>query len=161
MRLLLSSLVLISGYRLFEFYTRPSNIDKNIGISPYSVVPIFILIFDLILLENLCWMRNAGQYIKNKIEYNDYNDVIKRERDFAQADLKWACFTPTGYILGIWLLSPALLAKDLFFEKEITSTNLSIQIIEIFLAACTFLVIFNTLGKRPVIQNLNTSKVIK
>ncbi|STZ63263.1 Uncharacterised protein [Moraxella lacunata] len=95
--LILSKLALSGG--LFSFLY-----GKDILISPFFIASIFSLIFDIIIIENLGWIRGAGNYIKNYIENSNLN-IVRWETNFAQSSNQWVCFTPIGYILGIWLFS--------------------------------------------------------
>lgn len=80
---------------------------KSVGISPFLVAGVFAFLFDIVILGNLGWIRAAGTYVRCYIEDIEL-PIVKWEHDFAQVKGVWTCFSLAGYLLGIWIVGPAL-----------------------------------------------------
>ena len=120
--------------------------DVNLEVSPYFTTAIFLLLFDVLVLENLGWIRNAGHFIKQHIESNQQN-IIRWESEFAQANSKWVCFTKIGYMLGIWIIAPAFLLAGFILDYEhIDKVNVALLIIASYQCCYTFFLICQMLG---------------
>ena len=69
--------------------------------APFIVASIVAFLMDVLILENLGWLRSAGTYIRENIE-NGEDWLVNWERDFAQRNNQWACFSFWGYLIGVW-----------------------------------------------------------
>lgn len=71
------------------------------NISPFLASSIFSFCFDIVMVDNLGWIRGAGQFIRKNIEDKKLTNVLW-ENYFAQPkENKW-CFDIKTYIVGIW-----------------------------------------------------------
>lgn len=144
---------------------------QPLAVSPFLVASIFAFLFDVVILENLGWIRSAGAYIKENLEEIDL-PIVKWEHDFAQSSPRdkwsrffgpWKCFNPRDYILGTWMVGAALCAG--YFSLESLSANsvdLVLFIIDCYFMVYTFiLVFFNLAGKPPMVSNKRSSPIIE
>ncbi len=74
--------------------------EGQIPVSPFVVGSICAFLFDILLLENLGWIRSTGDFVKWKVE--DESFQIRWEREFAQHSNSWQCFHPRAYLIGVW-----------------------------------------------------------
>ncbi len=125
-------------------------IDKQeaLPVSPFLISAIFLFLMDIVIVENLGHIRSAGQFIKKNVEnYEEKDDIIKWEGDFAQMDDKWHCFSAIWYIFGIWIIAPMLIIGD-FFTPLIDKGNyiyIGTLLFSIYLAFFSFSLIFKEL----------------
>ena len=125
--------------------------DNKIQVSAFTVSALFAFLFDVLMLENLGWIRSTGDFIKRNIEGNmaiidevvkDEKEIIKWETDQTQRPgTPWACFSVKGYILGVWGIGAVLLAgffvELLFIQEEIFRTD-NVVVVNWFLFAAAF-----------------------
>lgn len=141
---LVTKFIIVGG--LFAFSLANS---EKVGLSPFILSSIFAFLFDILLLENLGWIRNAGKYVKDKIE--DETFAIRWENDFALYGDKWQCFNPWAYLAGVWSIGAFLLIG--FGVSAWTETNTSnwmvdglFFVIDIATAVYTVYLTFRKLG---------------
>lgn len=145
---LLLSKIALSG-AMFAFLIGQT---KNIPISPYLVTAIFAFLIDIVVLENLGWIRSAGVYIKQNIENTELN-ILRWETDFTQASSTWTCFSPIGYIFGVWAIAPALLLAAFIFDYDpANKIQMFMFLMGAYQAAYTLYLVFKNLG-----ANMSTS----
>jgi len=121
---------------------------KDIPLSPYMLVAIFLFLMDIVIIENLGHIRSAGQFVKNNIEnYNESSKIIKWESDFAQGGDNWGCFSAHGYIFGIWIIAPLLMTASFIIDFNTTSkSDIAVLIIALYLLAYSLYYIIKELG---------------
>ncbi|MBN2021143.1 MAG: hypothetical protein JW749_13070 [Sedimentisphaerales bacterium] len=133
----------------------------NIPVSPYVIPSIFALLMDVIILENLGWIRSAGAYVKKNIEDIDL-PIIKWEHDFAQTGGEWACFGPLGYILGVWIIGPVLGLANLCFTLDPQNkVDLFLFVIDCYMVAYSLWLVMKNIGGKnpPMISNTRQSPI--
>lgn len=129
-------------------------------ISPFLVASIFSFLFDVIILENLGWIRSAGAYLKQNIEREDL-PMICWENHFAQAEIEkkwsfsiwpWRCFSPCSYLLGVWGVGVLFWLGHIVFSFDATNrVEIFSFIIASYLLPYTALsVLRNLAGKVPM-----------
>jgi hypothetical protein len=132
---------------------------QSLAVSPFLISAIFLFLMDIVIVENLGHIRSAGVFIKNNVEnFEEKDEIIKWEGDFAQAGDSWGCFSIHGYIWGIWIIAPLLVIGG--FATDFNPTNkldLGVLIILLYLAAYSLFLINKELGSNRKI-NINPSK---
>lgn len=120
----------------------------GVAVSPFLFASIFAFLFDIVILENLGWIRSAGAYVKRNLEDTDL-PIVKWEHDFCQVNGAWTCFSLRGYLLGIWIIGPALFLG--YFVLDFDPANK----VEVFLFALSWYLIPFTayLGWRNLSQD--------
>jgi hypothetical protein len=119
---------------------------ENLGWIRKAGVYIFAFLIDIVVLENLGWIRKAGVYIKQNIENTELN-ILRWETDFTQASSAWTCFSPTGYIIGVWAIAPALLLAAFVFDYDPSNkVQMFLFAMGLYQAAYTLYLIFKNLG---------------
>lgn len=125
------------------------NNSQTIKLSPFWLTAIFSFFFDIIIVENLGWVRNAGAYIKkfieNKMLDEDKQPMIYWEKDFTQCNNQWKCFTTTGYNLGVLSFSFIFVIGGFIFDFNLY--NIFLIIITLFLFLYSQYLIQIYLGK--------------
>lgn len=134
-----------------------NNFNK-INISPFLVASIFSFLFDILVLENLGWIRVVGNYISKNIE-NTKIPIMKWESDCAQIGGLWNCFSPWRYIFGVWIIglflwlgyfildfSVWIAYIDLYFLVT-NKVEIFLFVINTYLLAYSFYIIWKTLGR--------------
>ncbi|MEQ1714299.1 MAG: hypothetical protein ABL908_23275 [Hyphomicrobium sp.] len=81
---------------------------RDLGVSPFLLASLMGLFMDIVIIENLGWIRAAGHYIRTHIESSPLG-IVRWENDFAQRNGNWTCFTVAGYVIGTLALAPALI----------------------------------------------------
>ena len=81
---------------------------ESLGVSPLLAASIFAFFFDVVLVENLGWIRGAGGFMKEHFEKHNFTRV-EWEQHFAQPTRSTWCFDRWTYILGVWSIGFALL----------------------------------------------------
>ena len=154
------------GGGIFAFLVR-KDVNLEVSVSPYFTTAIFLLLFDVLILDNLGWIRSAGHFIKQHIE-SDQQKIIRWESEFAQANGKWVCFTITGYIWGIWIIAPALLVAGLIWlildfehiDKVNVIVNVTLLIIALYQCSYTLFLIDKMLGVDVARNSPTTQKTV-
>lgn len=119
---------------------------QEISISAFLIASIFAFLFDIVILENLGWIRSAGYFIKNNIEDIDLK-ILKWETDFAQCGGSWCCFTVQGYLFGVWIIAPALLLAAFIFDFNTNNKpEVFMFVMSTYLTAYSVYLIFKNLG---------------
>ncbi|MHC4388148.1 MAG: hypothetical protein ACYSX1_06035 [Planctomycetota bacterium] len=122
---------------------------KDLDLSPFLPASILSCLFDILLLENLGWIRSAGTYIKNEVEDGSFH--IKWEREFAQYNDEWQCFAFWPYVLGVWFIGLILLLGFLvpaLFERRIPASiiiNCYLCLVAVFFCSYSFWVAWRKL----------------
>ena len=111
--------------------------DLRIGFSPFVVAAALAFLLDVVILENLGWIRNAGHFIRTRVE-NTPLSIVRWEGQGAQTGGKWNCFTVRGYILGSWIIGPIIYSGS--FIDGLDYRN-SVQVVAN--AACAYLLIYS------------------
>jgi hypothetical protein len=162
---------------LFAFFWNGS---QPPSISPFLVASIFSFLCDIVILENLGWIRSAGAYIKQNIENID-RGILKWEHDFAHTELRkkwsfvpdwkwlsflsapWRCFSPLGYILGAWSIGAALWFGHLYLADSTGNrVDRFLSWVGCYLMAYTaFLVFRNLAGRVPMPSNKRASPITR
>jgi len=137
------------------------------NISPFLVPATLAFLIDILILENLGWIRSAGAYVRQNIE-NNSPETINWEHDFAQAGGKWACFGARGYRYGIWCIGLLLGISGFIFILHLWFTKHNFNIIDLLLLAITCylggytqILIDDNLGKNspPMLSNKRQSPI--
>ena len=120
---------------------------QSIAVSPFFISAVFLMLMDVLILENLSYIRSAGKYVKENIENTDMN-VIKWETSFAQFNDKWRCWSSTAYIFGIWIVAPLLVVSGLIsgFDPN-NKVHIVILIVSFYLIAYTLFLIYQTFNQ--------------
>lgn len=105
-------------------------------------------LLDVVILENLGWIRTVGAFQKNYIE-NTSQPIVRWESKGAQTGGAWNCFTVQGYILGTWIIGPLLFVAAFFLELDAGSplSVFGIIVTTYFLTYSLYLT-FRHLGRR-------------
>ena len=154
-KLVLAKFVLTGA--LFAFLWKS---PTTISISPFLFASIFSFLLDVVILENLGWIRSAGSYIKQNIESTEL-PIVKWEHDFAQAEIEkkwslfrcpWRCFSPLSYLLGIWIIGAALWLGYLVLAfSPGNKVEVFLFVLDCYLLPYTgFLVLRNLAGEVPM-----------
>lgn len=152
-RLIATKFVLTGA--LFAFLWKEMN---STGFSAFLIPSIVTFLFDIIILENLGWIRSAGAYVKQNIE-NDSLPIINWEHDFAQCGGEWACFSPFGYLFGVWIIGLFLCVGHLFTSFDWCSrTNMFLLIVDIYFMIYTGFLISKNLGHKEPPMKSNEPK---
>ena len=127
----------------------------KISVSPFLVAALWSFLFDVLLLENLGWIRSAGDFVKCEVEDQDFK--IQWERNFAQHRNQWQCFHPYVYLAGVWSIGLFLwigfVIQDICgFDSGVRVANLFLALISAILGMGTFLLTFMQL-KYPTISS--------
>ncbi len=140
-------------------------------VSPFLVASIFSFLFDVVILENLGWIRSAGAYIKQNVEDIDL-PILKWEHDFAQASLTkkwsffphpWRCFSPWSYLFGTWMIGAALWLGHLVLAFSANNrVDVFLFVIACYLMPYTgFLIFRNLAGDVPMPSSKSPSPISK
>lgn len=121
---------------------------QSIAVPPFLISAIFLFLMDIVIVENLGHIRSAGAFIKNNVEnFEEKDDIIKWESDFAQAGDSWGCFSTWGYILGIWMIAPLLVVGGFVTDFDpVDKLHLGVLIIALYLGAYSLFLITKELG---------------
>ncbi len=135
------------GFGILSFLLN-KNVINDILFSPFFLVSIFLMLMDIVIVENLGHIRSAGEFIKTNIEsYKGDEKIIRWESDFALLDNNWSCFTQEGYLLGIWSISIILIIFGLFeYSLTISLLNLCLFIFSLFFVIVSYLAIFGEIS---------------
>ena len=118
-----------------------ANSDK-LGLSAFLLASVFSFLFDILLLENLGWIKSAGKYVKDKIEDDSFS--VRWEHDFAHYGGKWHCFSRWAYYLGVWSIGLALFVG--FCASADTKASFTIRNADTLLALFdSFLLVYSGL----------------
>jgi hypothetical protein len=119
------------------------------------VAAIFGFLIDIVILENLGWVRTAGSFQKCNLENSDLL-IVKWESKVAQSGNAWTCFTVPGYLLGTWSVGP-LLFFSAFFLQFSTARSLNVVAVTAtsYFMTYSFYLVFRHLGKRSVESTTN------
>jgi hypothetical protein len=98
-----TKLLIIGG--IFSLLSKSQN---SVTISPFLMSGLIAFFFDIVLVDNLGWIRGAGKFIKKNIEDKNYTHLMW-ESHFAQPDEKCWCFDMWTYLLGIWSIGTILM----------------------------------------------------
>ena len=141
-KLVLAKFALAGG--LFAFLLSQGD---EIKISSFLLASIFAFLVDIVILENLGWVRSAGHYIKNNIENTEQN-ILRWETDFTQFGGSWNCFSVQGYLFGVWVIAPAFLIGAFIFDFDpANKPEIFMFIVAAYLAAYTVHLVFKNLGQ--------------
>lgn len=97
---------------------------------PFVAAAAYGFLLDILMLENLGWIRSCGGFIKDKVEATDKvfqpqekpPEIIKWEHYVHEE--RWNCFSARGYFLGVWLPGPLLMPGFIAFAlSENTKTG--------------------------------------
>ncbi|MEQ1713186.1 MAG: hypothetical protein ABL908_17535 [Hyphomicrobium sp.] len=100
---------------------------RDLGVSPFLLASLMGLFMDIVIIENLGWIRAAGHYIRTHIESSQLG-IVRWESDFAQRTGNWTCFTVAGYVFGTLALSPALILTHFALDPPRTQPAQSLLI---------------------------------
>ena len=136
------------GFGILSFLLSNKNVINDTQFSPFFLVAIFLMLMDIIIVENLGHIRSSGEFIKKNIEnYKGDEKIIRWESDFALLGNNWSCFTLEGYLLGIWSVSVVLIILGLFeYSLTISLLNLNLFIFSLFFLIVSFLAIFGEIS---------------
>ena len=105
-------------------------IAQSIVAVPFVAAAVYGFLLDILMLENLGWIRGCGGFIKKQVEakpdvfqpHNEPPEPIKWEH-YIQAN-RWNCFSAQGYFLGVWMVGPLLIPGFIVFALiESTETS--------------------------------------
>ncbi len=132
---------------------------SSIPIPPLFLGAIFLFLMDIVIVENLGHIRSSGLFIKQNIEnYNNQDEIIKWESDFAQADNSWGCFSAKGYIFGIWIIAPFMALGGFYMNfNPIDKLHITTLAVIIYYAGYSLYLINKELGNQRFI-NIKQSK---
>ncbi|HYV15517.1 MAG TPA: hypothetical protein VE972_05820 [Conexibacter sp.] len=129
-------------------------------VSPFEVASAFAFILDVIVLENLGWIRSAGSFIRNTIETTPI-EIVKWETRGAQPDNRWTCFTTQGYVLGSWSIGVILLiGAAVTNQGRLTGASVFGFIATMYLLVYSLYLIFHHLGADRAPINPYASPVV-
>jgi hypothetical protein len=134
---------------LFAFLSKT---PPSTALSAFALASIFCFLFDVVILENLGWIRSAGAFVRQNIEQVDLPTVrvLKWETHFAQRSGPWRCFSWLGYVLGVWIIGPS------FYVGFILS-DFHWEIMDILQSAlCLYLLVYSGwwLGKKNLAKDV-------
>jgi hypothetical protein len=126
--------------------------EANGKTSPFLVAAAFSFIFDIVLVENLGWIKRAGLFIKRRFE-SEGRTSIPWEHEFAQPKGKWTCFEAKSYTLGIWIIGLGLALAELRsiwreIEQRQFTINLYLAGVVILLGIYSCILVWRNLGRR-------------
>ena len=120
---------------------------QSIAVSPFFISAIFLMLMDVLILENLSYIRSAGKYLKENIENTETN-AIKWETSFAQFNNKWRCWSSTAYVFGMWIIAPLLVVSGFISGFVPTDkVHISVLIVSCYLIAYTLFLIHQTFNQ--------------
>lgn len=127
---------------------------NNVPVSAFQITALFAFLFDIVILENLGWVRSAGTFIKNNLE-NTEHPVVRWESDFIQLGGSWSCYSVLGYFLGVWIMAPILFLASFLFEYNTEDkAQMFLFVVGIYLSTYTFYLIIRHLGSNISIEML-------
>lgn len=124
-----------------------------VNLSPFLIASMFCFLFDIVIIGNMGWIRGAGHYVKNNLEYVDL-PIVKWETDFTQIEGVWTCFTFPGYMLGVWVIGAALFIGYITLEfkpPDVTKCEVFMLLLNWYLLPYTVYLAWRTLSKNAKI----------
>lgn len=125
-----------------------TNFPGNLAALGLLIAAILALLLDIVILENLGWVRAAGSFQKNHLENTELN-ILRWESKAAQPGEAWSCFTVPGYILGTWSVGPLLFGSAFFLQFDAAaSINVIAVVATTYFMTYSLYLIFRHLGTR-------------
>jgi hypothetical protein len=155
-RIILTKYVLVGG--LFA-YLLTHAAELRTGVSPFLVASALSFSLDIVILENLGWIRTAGSFIRNNIETSDLA-IVKWETRAAQPGNRWTCFTVAGYILGTWSIGIIFLLGAILVDRDLSIEGIFGVVVTLYLLSYSLYLVTKHLGQRAASADRRPSPLI-
>lgn len=129
---------------------------KDIPVSPFLLGSLLACLFDVLLLENLGWIRAAGSFVKWEVE--DASFQIRWEHDFAQHGNRWQCFHPLAYLIGVWSVDFFLWLGFVTIDfRRSSGVDIVLLVVSVVSLAYSLVLVFHHL-RYPTLASLRSWK---
>ncbi len=157
-RVIMAKYIVVGG--LFAYLvTHASVVAANV--SPFLISGGFAFVLDLIVLENLGWIRNAGSFVRNNIESTQL-EIVRWETRGAQPDNVWTCFTVPGYLLGSWSIGVIFfIGAFVVGPVRFDSSEIFGLVATLYLLTYSLYLVFHHLGKQTKPTEVRPSPVVE
>jgi hypothetical protein len=156
-RVILTKYLVVGG--LFAYLVTHAPVITA-SVSPFLVSGGFAFVLDVIVLENLGWIRNAGSFVRNNIESTELA-VVRWETRGAQPENIWTCFTVPGYLLGSWSIGVIFLVGALVVDPISPNGGEVFGLIAtLYLLSYSLYLVFHHLGKQTKPAEVRPSPVV-